>query len=139
MADFYAIVLLVDTRINSTTARSAKDKVNTIIDFVQIIEDTFTQILLVADTNINIDFYMGVANDVEQGIKDVISDSVSNQGMHLPYCRTMWFGNEGWTYDTMKARLISWLKENPHGIKKYWVIDYDTDLTGDILTKFVDL
>jgi hypothetical protein len=82
-------------------------------------------------TNITVESLVLVNANVPDALKQKIQGDGGNA---LHASKITWFGNGAVTYENMVKRLQAHATED--GCEKLWIIDAQTDLTGDLLSKF---
>jgi len=133
----YAIGVVIDDSLKAGDLTKVATKFADLLNLAVVKDENLYNVVLkgsVPETLIN--FYIGVGRNVPTQIKDKIQ-AAKNGGFYLPNSRFMWFDGQDYT----KEQIETWLRKlaNQGGCSKIWVVDFNTVLSGDLLSKFGDI
>jgi hypothetical protein len=130
----FGICLILDDSIKLTDLTKTTNAVLGLNNFVQVKDQpTDNYILTGVSPETRIEVYIGVGRKLPKRIKDKIQLATEDD-FYIPSSRSMWFEGKDYSYDQIKQRLTQWAKEN--GCVKIFVADINSDLSGDLLSKF---
>lgn len=135
---FYAIALIIDDSVkvgDLNKATSVANNITSLLD-VRTEENGLTYYVLKNVTpEIKAKVYMAITRKVPIGVKNKIQGTEEQNGIVLPSPIVFWL-DDGIDYsrEEIERRLKLWSKED--GASHIWILDINSDLTGDILSKF---
>jgi hypothetical protein len=130
----YAIGIILDDSLNITDNTKISNLITQITDFTFIKDQQLGEVILKNITpEVKIKVYVGINRDIPQQIRSLLLDDIDEGGLINISYKFMWFG-EVYTKTEMENRLRQWI--NQDGPTKVWIVDINTKLTGNLLTKF---
>ena len=133
----YAVGIVLDDSLKAGDLTKTATKFTDLLNLSIVKDENLYNVVLkdiIPETLIN--FYIGIGRNVPKQIKDKLREAV-NGGFYLPNSRLVWFDGQ----DYSKTQIESWLRKyaNQDGCSKIWLVDLNTTLTGDLLSKFGDI
>ena len=133
----YAIGVVLDDSLKAGDVTKTANKFSDLFNLITVKDENLNYVVLkdiVPETLIH--FYIGIGRSVPKQIKDKVQAAV-NGGVYLPNSRLMWFDGQ----DYSKEQITTWMRKlaSQDDCKKIWIVDLNTVLTGDLLTKFEDI
>ena len=133
----YAIGIVLDDSLKAGDVTKTANKFSDLFNLITVKDENLNYVVLkdiVPETLIH--FYIGIGRSVPKQIKDKVQAAV-NGGVYLPNSRLMWFDGQ----DYSKEQITTWMRQlaSQDDCKKIWIVDLNTVLTGDLLTKFEDI
>lgn len=155
MSGKYSIGIILDNSLGLNKLIAINNKFSSLNSFVQVnnekitISYTDTEGLIIGSEQVDYTYYTlaGITPEIEIEVfiaidKDVakftqnVFKSIDEGGRLIPNSRFLWL-DDGVNYsqNIMADRLLAWMKEIGK-TEKAWIVDINTDLTGNLLSKF---
>jgi len=132
----YAIGIIIDNSVTNSNGVKIQNIVDTVNSLVEIKNQELGDFILKGiSPEIKVKTYIIVGRKIPKAIKDKIT-VLSTDSTLFPAFQILWADEQEYSYTELEARLRRWLSDTLYP-EKVWVIDINSDTTGDILSKFI--